>query len=74
MTKSGAEDRDGKEGDVIVSFASLLDIEILPGEVGMIEERFDEIVTFLDEIYRLDLEGVPPAFDYDPAWPGVNRS
>ena len=55
----------------LVAYARMFDVEILPDE-GSIEGSVDDLIGFLADIDMLDLDGVPPASNYDPAWPRVN--
>lgn len=55
----------------LVEFARIFGVEI-PVEDMALERSVDEILSFLADIDTLDLEGVPPAAIYDPAWPRVN--
>jgi hypothetical protein len=56
---------------VLVEAARIFGVEITPGDDAL-ERSVDQIVEFLAEIDTLDLQGVPPASIYDPAWPRVN--
>ena len=55
----------------LVEYARIFGVEILPEDESL-ERSVDEIIGFLADIDTLDLEGVPPASIYDPAWPRVN--
>lgn len=55
----------------LVGYARIFGIEIPPADESL-ERSVDEIVAFLADIDTLDLDGVPPASIYDPAWPRVN--
>lgn len=57
----------------LVEFAQIFGVEI-PTEDASLERSVDEIVGFLVDVDTLDLDGVPPASIYDPAWPAVNGS
>ncbi len=55
----------------LVEYARYFGVEITPADESL-ERSVDEIIAFLADIDTLDLEGVPPAAIYDPAWPRVN--
>ena len=57
----------------LVEYARIFGIEIPLGDESL-ERSVDEIVGFLADIDSLDLDGVPPASLYDPAWPRVNEA
>lgn len=56
----------------LVEYARIFGAEIGPEET-LLEQSIADVLGFLADIDALDLEGVPIASTYDPAWPRVNE-
>ena len=64
------EQRQAKR-QALVEVAGIFGVDITPQDDAL-EHSVDQVIEFLADIDTLDLQGVPPASIYDPAWPRVN--
>jgi len=55
----------------LVEVARMYGVEITQQDDAL-ERSVEQVPEFLADIDTLDLQGVPPASSYDPAWPRVN--